>query len=82
MKVLKKMELMDRLATEIAKQLDSKDKITTFLNELRIGSTSKSIGYYDIKVHILGRLEGTDASKLQKMAQDELDMNIDDLLQE
>ncbi len=80
MQILKKMELMDRLATEIIKQLASKERVTTFLNELGIGSTFKDIEHNGAKAYILDRLEGTDAAKLQKMAQNELGMNIDDLL--
>ena len=74
------MELMDRLATEIIKQLVDEDKIATFLNELSIGNTSKSIYYNGLKGHVLGRLEGTEPSILQKIAQEELGMKIDDLL--
>ncbi len=80
MKVLKKMELMERLAKEIIKQLANKEKITTFLNELGIGTSSKSLYANDLTTYVLGRLEGTDDDKLQKMAQEELGMNIDDLL--
>ena len=72
---------MERLATEIIKQLADKEKIATFLNELSISKTTRSVSTYGLKSHILvARLEGTDAGVLQKMAQEELDMNIDDLL--
>ena len=80
MKIVTIMELGNRLGVEIAKRLNSRDKIDAFFGELNI---PLSAGYSEntpLDAYASGSLKGKNKELYIRIAQEELDMDISDLL--
>ena len=79
--IIKKMVLVERVTTELANRLKSKDSIDAFLSELGIDvSHQYERNYHSVKDHIIARIGSTNQEMYIKIAQEELEMDISDLL--
>ncbi len=79
MKIVKKIELGERLGAEIAKKLKSSDKISDFFEELGI-FVRKNSDNIPLDTYAINILRGKSEEVYIKIAKEELNMNIDDLL--
>ena len=79
--IIKKMEIVERVATELASRLNSNDSVDAFLSELGIDvSRQYERRHHSVKEHIIFRIGTTNQKMYIKIAQEELEMDISDLL--
>ena len=79
MKIIKKIELGERLGIEIANQLKSSDKIIAFFEELGM-LVRKNSDNIPLDTYAINILRGKSEDLYIRIAKEELNMNIDDLL--
>ncbi len=81
MKILNKIKLIERITKELYKQLATHEAIESFLN---LANVPDSVGIpidADWEVHLKTRLELLDDDARVKIAQEDLELDISDLLE-